>query len=106
MIAFRRLTSAGKARDNIIGFYGGFVKNGTYNVLLEYADEGSLERYFQTVGPPVEIGHIFEFWKNILKLTIGLMAIHSTSLEGLEGPHIFQGYFCLGFISTIRYLLN
>ena len=40
---FSHLNYGGRTNANIIGFHGSFIRDGTYNVLLEYADRGTLE---------------------------------------------------------------
>ncbi len=43
IMAFYRLRST----PNIIDFYGSYIHGDSFNVLLEFADKGSLERYFK-----------------------------------------------------------
>lgn len=52
--AFKKLRHRKKPASNVIGFYGSFVRDGTFNVLLEYADKGT--------GGPFEIGPPLQVW--------------------------------------------
>lgn len=62
---------------NIIGFYGGYRQHNTYNIILEYANNGNLEEYLQRTEPPTRTSDIYVFWKNILKLPIALKFLHN-----------------------------
>lgn len=46
-------------------------------MLLEYADKGSLEDFFQSETPPSHGGEIIKFWEGLFLLIKGLKAIHS-----------------------------
>jgi serine/threonine protein kinase len=90
--AFRRLGS----NPSIIGFYGSFTRGDTYNVLLEYADKGTLEEYFYKVIPPVDPDEIINFWQALFKIIDALRRIHQVNPDGNGGPPlIFQGYVIL-----------
>jgi serine/threonine protein kinase len=66
-----------KHPESIIGFYGSYTHGADYNILLEFADKGSLEEYFQTETPPSRGGDIIKFWDGLFQLIKGLKAIHS-----------------------------
>lgn len=64
----------------------------TRNIILEYADKGTLEQYFQTVEPPDSGEDILKFWESMFRPVKALMAIHKVKPQGaLDGPPIFQG---------------
>ena len=92
---FWNLSRRGGRNPNIIGFYGSFVRNGTFNVLLEYADRGTLAQYFDTVPPPSSGEDILKFWHELSKTLGALTAIHSVqphdSATSAASP-ILQGY--------------
>ncbi|KAF8861721.1 hypothetical protein BDZ45DRAFT_240628 [Acephala macrosclerotiorum] len=71
--AFRSVKHA----DSVIKFYGSFIHGNDRNVLLEYADKGSLEQFFQSETPPSHRGEIIKFWESLFSLIKGLKAIHS-----------------------------
>lgn len=70
--AFRKLRMA----PNIANLYGTFTYGNTYNILLEYADKGTLEGFFKEEMQPKVGQDIIEFWQNLFKLSEALMAIH------------------------------
>lgn len=66
-----------KHADSIIKFYGSYIHGSDRNVLLEYADRGSLEYFFRKETPPSHGGEIIKFWEGLFSLINGLKAIHS-----------------------------
>lgn len=90
--AFRRLRR-GTSDPNIIHFYGSFIQNGTYNVILDFADRGTLEEYFQTVFPPTSGKDIEHFWASLCGIFKALIHIHEVDGQNtLAGPQILQGF--------------
>ena len=87
--AFRRLKPAGNAC--IVRFYGNFIQHGTYNILLEYANYGTLERYFQFTTPPSRGEDITRFWAALYNILGALTTIHCAAPGNSIGPQIFQG---------------
>jgi serine/threonine protein kinase len=63
--------------ESIIKFYGSYIHGENYNILLEFADKGSLEEYFRRESPPSRGGDIINFWEGLFQLIKGLKAIHS-----------------------------
>jgi serine/threonine protein kinase len=63
--------------DSIIKFYGSYIHADNYNILLEFADKGSLEDFFKRESPPSRGGDIIKFWEGLFQLIKGLKAIHS-----------------------------
>ncbi|KAH6674263.1 hypothetical protein B0J14DRAFT_35422 [Halenospora varia] len=66
-----------KQSESIIKFYGSFIQGDDYNILLEFADRGSLEQYFEKESPPSRGVDIIKFWEALFQLIKGLKAIHS-----------------------------
>lgn len=66
-----------KQSESIIKFYGSFIQGDDYNILLEFADRGSLEQYFEKESPPSRGADIIKFWEALFQLIKGLKAIHS-----------------------------
>ena len=77
---------------NIIGFHGSFIWHGTYNVLLEYADRGTLEQYFDTAQSPSSGEGITKVWRELCKLLPALAAIHGGQPSDSTAASRFQGY--------------
>ncbi len=66
-----------KDSEGIIGFSGSYTHGDDYNILLEFADKGSLEEYFQKETPPSHDVDIINFWNGLFQLIKALKAIHS-----------------------------
>ncbi|KAF4633133.1 hypothetical protein G7Y89_g4984 [Cudoniella acicularis] len=66
-----------KQADSIIKFYGSYIHGDEYNILLEFAEKGTLEQYFALESPPSRGGDIVKFWEALFRLIKGLKAVHS-----------------------------
>lgn len=86
--AFRHLG----LNSSIIRFHGSFTRGDSYNVLLEYADKGTLGDYFKNESPPSEGEEIIKFWETMFELIDALRRIHEVGSDASEGPRVFQGY--------------
>ncbi|KAL8851616.1 MAG: hypothetical protein Q9221_003453 [Calogaya cf. arnoldii] len=89
--AFIQLRYGGRPPDNIIEYYGSFVRDGTYNIILEYADRGTLDDYMRTTAEPKTTSELRTFWERYLALICGLVHIHGTHGPASEGPKILLG---------------
>src|SRR5436305_11627172 len=63
--------------ESIISFYGSYKHGDDYNILLEFADKGSLEEYFLKETPPSRGEDIIKFWDRLFQLIKALRAIHA-----------------------------
>jgi hypothetical protein len=80
--AFRLLRPRlGSEDPNIIHFYGSYTQNGTYNVILDFADQGNLEQYFQDVLPPTSGRDIVNFWDSLCGVLKALVHIHAVDVQ-------------------------
>lgn len=71
--------------DCIIRFYGSYKHGTTFHIILEYANEGTLEDFFQKGAPPTNPHNIYVFWRNILQLLCALITLHNVGKEDTEG---------------------
>jgi serine/threonine protein kinase len=77
----------------MIGFYGSFKQGNRFNILLEYADIGSLDKYFKRVFPPTSGEDIIKFWESLFMLLEGLLKIHAPrDNSSLDQSQPLQGY--------------
>lgn len=90
--AFRRLRSSDEPPANIIEYYGIFVRGGTYNLILQFADQGTLEDYIANHPEPQSISDITTFSGRLLDVMRGPGQIHGTKAPAWDGPHILLGY--------------
>jgi serine/threonine protein kinase len=95
--AFRHLGP----NPSVIKFYGSFARGDSYNVLLEYADKGTLADYFKNESPPSEGEEIIRFWEAMFKLIDALRRIHEIGSDDSDGPRVFQGYVATLTNSTV-----
>lgn len=96
--AFKKVMSRKDSASSIIRFYGSYVQNDSFNVLLEYANQGTLEEYFQKIDPPSRDKDIIDFWRSLFNVVKALLHIHQVGKPEVGGPQIFQGYivsFCV-----------
>lgn len=63
---------------------------GTFNLLLEWADKGSLDSYFERTKAPLREEEFFHFWSNLLLLIKPLQRIHELIINRQE-QSVFQG---------------
>ncbi|KAI9793927.1 MAG: hypothetical protein M1816_007179 [Peltula sp. TS41687] len=82
----------GHTEPSMIGFYGSYVHDGTFNIILEYANQGTLEDYFQKVAPPCTGRDIYHFWRGLLEVIGALRMIHEVVFNDPENPQTFQGW--------------
>ncbi|KAH7409344.1 kinase-like domain-containing protein [Cadophora sp. MPI-SDFR-AT-0126] len=89
--AFRRLKRS--QTPSLIGFYGSFIQGHTFNIILEYADQGTLEHYFSDTSPPSRGVDIINFWESLFRTIWGLKCIHEVDGRGAsDGPQILHGF--------------
>ena len=99
--AFRRLMRNSGTSRNVIGFYGSFRHDQSLNVVLEYADRGTLEALLET-SQPSQGEDIISFWEGLLEVAQGLWAIHYTQERSSDGLQMFNGYkACQKCVSSI-----
>ena len=61
-------------------------------MLLEYADRGTLEQYFNTAQPPSSGEGIINVWRELCKILPALAAIHGGQPSDPTTASTFQGY--------------
>jgi serine/threonine protein kinase len=89
--AFRALIPGGALGKSIIGFHGSFVQDGSYNILLEYADRGTLEQYLGNTPPPTTGEDVCRFWNGLFNVIKALKLIHDVQPTDPKDPPILQG---------------
>ncbi|CAG8952521.1 hypothetical protein HYFRA_00009625 [Hymenoscyphus fraxineus] len=91
--AFRKLKRSQPHNPHLISFFGSYIHSGTYNIILEFADQGSLEQYFQTIDPPSKIEDISKLWASLFGIIKGIDSIHNVELaKPNAGFGILNGY--------------
>ncbi len=62
----------------VIAYYGSFVDEDTYNIILEYADRGNFEEFMKTTHKPSTSESMIELWERLSRISHGLAHIHGT----------------------------
>ena len=76
----------------IIAYYGSFVDDDTYNIILEYADRGNFEDFMKTTPAPSTGEEMIEFWDRFCRITHGLAFIHGIPGSARSSIHVLLGY--------------
>ncbi|KAL9125734.1 MAG: hypothetical protein Q9217_005105 [Psora testacea] len=90
--AFMNLRYDGKPSPFITAYYGSFIDDGTYNIVLEYADRGNFEDFIKTTPEPSTDGDMIEFWDRFCSITHGLALIHGTPVSTPTGIPVLLGW--------------
>lgn len=98
--AYMKLRWAGKPSPHIIAYYGGFIHGDSYNIILEYADQGTLEDFMRNTKSPSTIEDTAIFWDRLFGVTHGIMTIHGNIGNYSSVSQIINGY----VLCPIRYL--
>jgi serine/threonine protein kinase len=72
----QRLREAMRQNPNIIRYYGAYIHGLSCNIILEYADSGTLECFLMDTRPPSSPEEIRSFWSSILQLINALQGLH------------------------------
>ncbi len=89
--AFMKLNKKGHD-ESLIKLLGSYKQGDTYNILLEYADRGTLDDFFQTTPPPSLGEEIIVFWSRLFNVIKALLCIHETERpDDFRGPAILIG---------------
>ncbi|KAH8894516.1 hypothetical protein GQ53DRAFT_857922 [Thozetella sp. PMI_491] len=67
-----------RRNENIVGYYGSFIQNGTYNLLLEYANGGNLLEFFSNNPHPETPEDVHLFWNGLFGVLKGLHCVHES----------------------------
>lgn len=92
MDAFKKLATKNGSDRSLIQFLGSYRQGDTYNILLEYADRGTLEDFFRHTTPPSLGEDIVMFWDRLFNVIKALSRIHASKRpDGFHGPDILIG---------------
>ncbi|KAL9083192.1 MAG: hypothetical protein Q9165_008635 [Trypethelium subeluteriae] len=67
----------GHKEEALVQFFGSLEQGDAYHIILEYANKGTLEQYWQNVAQPREPKDIGSSWENILSLVRAMQGIHN-----------------------------
>lgn len=66
----------------MIGFYQSFHYRDTFNILLEFADGDTLEKFFLDRARPTTGAEIIDFWESLLGIIKGVCVLHRPMSRG------------------------
>lgn len=95
--AYMKLRWGGNPSLHIITYYGSFVHGKAYNIILEYADEGTLESFMEKTDQPSTVEEALLIWDRITDVTHGIMTIHGLTRNESSASQILKGYGCVQF---------
>lgn len=90
--AYMKLRWAGQPSPHIIAYYGGFIHGNSYNIILEYADQGTLESFMKNTESPPTIEDTILFWDRLSDITHGIMMIHGKIGNDISASQILNGW--------------
>ncbi|KAF7187457.1 Mitogen-activated protein kinase kinase 2 [Pseudocercospora fuligena] len=93
--AFTHITNLGSRQTpGLITYYSSFTHLGTFNIILEFAEVGNLEEFYESAIRPVGGEQIINFWENLFDTTKALFTIHESYLgQRASGNHLLpQGW--------------
>ena len=96
-----KLRWAGKPSEHIVAYYGSFIHGNSYNVILEYADQGTLETFIKKTKSPSSPEETLLIWDRLFDVTHGLVTIHGKIGNDSSASQILNGY----VLYTVRHLL-
>lgn len=88
--AFTTLIKDGRSPEHIIEYLGSYEQGDVRCIILEFADRGSLDEYFNGTIAPKSEEDIIRFYTSLFKLLRGLMSIHEVGedIVGYEAIRI------------------
>ena len=78
--------------EHIVAYYGSFIHGNSFNIILEYADQGTLETFMRKTKSPSIPEQTLLFWARLFDVMGGLMTIHGKSRDDSSASQIFNGY--------------
>lgn len=73
---YLKVKKGGQPVESITRFYGTYAYQDEYNLILEYADLGTLDDFMQAVDPPQRATDILLIWSRLFELAQALQRVH------------------------------
>lgn len=90
--AYTNLRLAGLPSPNIVAFYGSFIQDASYNLILEYADGGNLETFMKRTPKPESVEDILLFLDRLVNIVHGVQCIHGRIGNTGSASQVLNGY--------------
>lgn len=102
-----KLRWGGKPSPHIVAYYGGFIHGNSYNIILEYADQGTLETFMRNTKSPSSPEETILFWDRLFDVTHGIMTIHGKIGKESSASQILKGYVLSQFLKYLsKHVVN
>ena len=98
--AYMKLRWGAKPSPYIVTYYGGFIHGNSYNIILEYADRGTLEDFMKETDQPASVEDNLRFWDRLSGITHGLLTIHGNTGAANSAYQFLNGYVLYPFYSA------
>ena len=84
--SLRHHNNRNQADPGIVRYFGSFQHGSSFNIILEYADGGTLQDYYQKYPPPSTYEDIIAFLTALLDLLSALYTLHVTGFH-IDNDH-------------------
>lgn len=98
--AFKVLNRQPQPPANIVGFYKAFRQNDSYHIVLQYANVGTLEDYFEKCERPTLGRDILDLWTSLFRLNEAVDWIHTS--RSPQGGDNTEQHALLGWHQDIK----
>lgn len=89
--AYKLLMNQEDNSQNMVRFYGSWIQNQTYHMILEYVGGGTLIDFFERTKQPSRYEDRIKFWRKLLELIKPVSRMHQPSSPD-EQHRYYQGY--------------
>ncbi|KAL8649187.1 MAG: hypothetical protein Q9210_004551 [Variospora velana] len=90
--AYINLRLAGRPSPNIVAFYGSFIQDASYNLILEYADRGNLETFMKRTPKPESVEDVVFFLDRLVNIVHGVQCIHGRIGNTGSASQVLNGW--------------
>ncbi|KAF2263815.1 kinase-like protein [Lojkania enalia] len=88
--AYRLLLAQPDVIPNVVQYHGSFLYQGSFHIMLEYCEGGTLEHFFRTSRPPESGQEILAFWEGFTQIVRPLNRLHELRTHPRQSK-LFQG---------------
>ncbi|KAK4952431.1 hypothetical protein LTR10_009237 [Elasticomyces elasticus] len=74
--AYGKIQAGGQHIDSLLRYYGTYTYEGLNHIVLEYADQGTLEDYLRSIERPTKGVDIIALWHGIFDLAQAISRVH------------------------------
>jgi serine/threonine protein kinase len=100
---YSSLNGAETGYEHVVKYFGSFTQQGKSTIILEWANDGDLQSFFNSVDRPYRQLDRREFWASFFRLLMGLHATHNLNAtqEPPKKQWLLKGFVML-HITTVE----